>query len=540
MNSRVARLILVAGVVAAVALSAGCPRRAPEVEAPPAGTPIRGDTLVIGGVAPMVLNPILATDVPSGTINDLVFSGLVRANHRLEFEPDLAESWEMSQDGLVWTFHLRDNVAWHDGAPFTAEDVAFTLERIRDEATITVRRADYEQVERWEVVDPHTFRVYLKEPFAPALQIFAIGILPKHLLQGVDVNTAPFNTNPVGTGPFRFREWKPDVHVILDRNEDYFGQVPYLDSIVFRAIPDDAVRMEELAGGGIDYTGILPVQYERMKALPHLAVHTFPALRFEYFGWNERLPLFDDDRVRNALGLALDREAMAVAAYEGFAVPATGPFPPVSWAVDPAVEPLGYDPERAKQLLAEAGWRDTDGDGWLDRDGKRFEFEFLGRAGDPSAKMVIELAMEYYRAVGVKLNPLFLEWSDLVSRLDPPRRAFEAFFLGFTVGIDPDVHIFYHSTQAEAGFNDTNFQDAEADRLIDEGRSTMDFAARKQIYHQLHRRLHETQPVTFMFFSEAILGVDQRFQGVVPSPIGSLWNVEHWWVPAAQQKHPAP
>ncbi|HCC32714.1 MAG TPA: peptide-binding protein [Clostridiales bacterium] len=540
MNSRVARLILVATVVAAVALGAGCPRRAPEVEAPPVVTPVRGDTLVIGDVAPMVLNPILATDVPSATINGLVFSGLVRANDRLEFEPELAESWDMSPDGLVWTFHLRDDVTWHDGTPFTAEDVAFTLERIRDPHTITVRRGDYEQVDRWEVVDPHTFRVYFKEPFAPALQAFSIGVIPKHLLQGVDINTAPFNTNPVGTGRFRFREWKPDVHVILDRNEEYFEQVPYLDSIAFRLIPDDAVRMEELAGGGIDFAGILPVQYARMKGVPHLAVHRFPALRFDYFGWNERLPLFDDDRVRNALGLALDREAIAAAAYEGFAVPATGPFPLASWAIDPAVQPLGYDPERAKQLMAEAGWRDTDGDTWLDRDGKRFEFEFLGRAGDPIAKMVIELAMEYYKAIGVKLNPLFLEWGDLVSRLDPPRRAFEAFFLGFSVGVDPDVHIFYHSTQAEWGFNDTNFQDAEVDRLIDEGRRTMDFAARKQVYYQLHRRLHDTQPVTFMFFREAILGVDQRFQGVVPSPIGTLWNVEHWWVPQAQQKHPAP
>ncbi len=540
MSDKTGRLLLIAMVVAALILGGGCPRRAPGEEQPAAVTPVQGDTLVIGTVAPMLLNPILATDVPSTTITDLVFSGLVTVNDRLEFVPELAESWEVSPDGLVWTFHLRDGVTWHDGKPFTAEDVAFTLERIRDPHTITVRRGDYEQVDRWEVVDPHTFRVYFKEPFAPALQAFAMGIIPKHLLQGVDINTAPFNTRPVGTGRFRFREWKPDVHVILDRNEDYFKQVPHLNSIVFRIIPDDTVLMEELAGGGIDFSGITAPHYKRMAAVPHLNVHRFPSLRFQYIGWNERLPKFDDDRVRIALSLALDREAIAEAAYEGLAVPATGPFPLVSWAINPAIEPLAYDPERAKQLLADAGWKDTNGDGWVDRDGKPFEFEFLGRAGDPVSKMIIELAMEYYKAVGVKLNPLFLEWGDLVSRLDPPRRAFEAFYLGFSVGVDPDVHIFYHSTQAEWGFNDTNFQDAEVDRLIEEGRRTMDFAARKQVYHQLHQRLHDTQPVTFMFFIEAIVGVDKRFQGVTPSPIGTLWNVEHWWVPEAQQKHPAP
>jgi len=503
-------------------------------------TPVPGDTLVVGMVSPMVLNPILSTDVPSATIHALIFSGLVRANDRMEFVPDLARSWEVSPDGLIWTFHLRNDVTWHDGAPFTAEDVAFTLERIMDPHTITVRRGDYEKVDRWEVVDPHTFRVYFKEPFAPALDAFDIGIIPKHLLQGVDINVAPFNTNPVGTGRFRFREWKTDVHVILDRNEKYFGKVPYLDRIAFRLIPDDTVRMEELAGGGIDYAGIPPVHYRRMLGVAHLTVHRFPGLRFNYFGWNERLPMFDDDRVRNALGLALDREAIAEVAYEGLAVPASGPFPLVSWAINPEVTPLPYNPEEATRLLAEAGWRDTDGDGWLDRDGKRFEFEFLGLSGDPLAKMVIELAMEYYRAVGVKLNPLFLEWGDLVSRLDPPRRAFEAFSLGFSVSLDPDPHIFYHSTQAEWGFNDTNFQDAEADRLIEEGRRTMEFEARKRIYHELHRRLHETQPVTFMVFPEAIVGVDKRFQGVAPSPVGVFWNVEYWWVPTAQQVHPTP
>jgi peptide/nickel transport system substrate-binding protein len=537
MNRKIIWLVVAALVVAAIVWTARDPARVLPPGIVGVGPPVRGDTLVVGMVSPMTLNPILATDTPSFTINALVFSGLVRVDDKMTFQPELARRWEISPDGLVWTFHLRDDVTWHDGTPFTARDVAFTLERIRDPHTITVRRGDFEQVDRWEVVDPHTFRVFFKEPFAPALQAFSIGIVPEHLLRGTDINRAPFNTRPVGTGRFRFREWKTDVHVILDRNDNYFGQVPHLDSVVFRIIPDDTVRMEELAGGGIDFAGVPAVHYQRMKGVAHLNVHRFPSLSFTYFGWNERLPKFNDDRVRNALGLALNREAIAAAAYEGLAVPASGPFPPVSWAVNPAVRPLPHDPDRARQLLAEAGWRDTDGDGWLDREGTRFEFEFLARAGDPIARMVVELAMEQYRAIGVKLNPLFLEWSDFVSRLDPPRRAFQAFFLGFGVGVDPDVHIYYHSTQAATGFNDTNFQDADVDRLIEEGRRTMDREARKRVYHQLHQRLHETQPVTFMFFVEAVVGVDRRFQGVVPSPVGTFWNLEHWWVPQAQQKH---
>ncbi|MCS7240990.1 MAG: ABC transporter substrate-binding protein, partial [Candidatus Bipolaricaulota bacterium] len=344
-------------------------------------------------------------------------------------------------------------------------------------------------------------------------------------------------TKPVGTGPFVFKEWVPDVHVIVERNEKYYGQVPYLDRIVFRIIPDTVVRMEELAAGTIDVTGISPVFYKRMLGVEHLVVHRYPSLAFNYFGWNERIPKFDDDRVRVALGLALDRKAIAEVAYEGLAVLATGPFPPISWAYNPAVQPLPYDPVAARALLDQAGWRDTNGDGWLDRNGEIFAFEFLALAGDPVARMVVELAMEFYKDIGVKLNPLFLEWGDFVSRLDPPRRAFEAFFLGFSVSPDPDPYIFYHSSQAEWGFNDTAFSDPRVDELIEAGRRTLDFAQRQKIYWELHQRLNELQPVTFMFHPESIVGVHRRFKGVVPSPAGILWNVEHWWVPLDQQKY---
>lgn len=506
-------------------------------QAPVAEPPVRGDTLILGIVSPMVLNPVLFTDVPSGLIIGTVFSGLVKVNDRLEFEPDLAHSWEVSEDGLVWTFHLRQDVHWHDGTPFTADDVLFTFETIMDPATITVRRGDYEKVEKWEVVDPYTFRVTFSEPFAPALQAFAMGIIPKHLLEGQDVNVAAFNRAPVGTGPFVFREWLSDVHVIVDRNEHYFGQVPYLNSIKFNIIPDDTVRMLALEVGDIDLAGIPTVHYHRMLGVERIYVHRYPALSLTYFGWNERLPKFNDARVRKALTLALDRETMAEVVYEGLAVLASGSFPPISWAFNPAVRPLPYDPEQARRLLAEAGWTDTDGDGWLDRQGVTFEFEFLGRAGDPVHAMVIELAMEHYREIGVRLNPLFLEWGDFVSRLDPPRRAFEAFFLGFTFGVDPDPFIYYHSSQAEWGFNDTNFADARVDQLIEAGRREMDFEARRAIYWELHELLNELQPVSFMFHVETLMGIDRRFRGVVPSPVGLIWNVEYWWVPEGRQRH---
>lgn len=502
-----------------------------------AEVPVRGDTLIIGMVSPMILNPILFTDGPSGMIVGTIFSGLVKVNDRLEFEPNLARSWEVSEDGLVWTFHLRDDVYWHDGVPLTAEDLLFTFETIMDPHTLTIRRGDYEKVTEWKVVDPYTFQVTFREPFAPALEAFAMGIIPRHLLEGVDVNVAPFNHKPVGTGPFIFREWISDVHVIVDRNENYFGQVPYLDSIMWRIIPELEVRMLELEAGTIDLVGIPPIHYQRMLKVEHIYAHRFPSLSFNYFGWNERIPKFDDDRVRKALTLAIDRETMAEVVYEGLAVLASSSFPPISWAFNPEVKPLPYDPEQARRLLAEAGWRDTDGDGWLDRDGVIFEFEFLGLGGDAVAMMIIELAMEHYAAIGVRLNPLFLEWGDFVSRLDPPRRAFEAFFLGFGVGVEPDPHIYFHSSQAEWGFNDTNFVDARVDQLIEAGRREMDFEVRRAIYWELHERLNELQPVSFMFHVEAIMGISRRFRGVVPSPVGFLWNVEYWWVPEDLQRY---
>jgi peptide/nickel transport system substrate-binding protein len=212
------------------------------------------------------LNPILAQDSASSDINGFIFNGLIKYNKDLNgFVGDLAESWKVEAGSEpVITFYLRKGVRWHDGKEFTADDVKFTYDKIMDEKTNTVRRSSYELVKKAEVLDRYIFRVTYKEPFSPGIDSWGMGIIPKHLLEKVDINTASFNRKPIGTGPFRFVEWESDEKITVDANPQYFEGRPGLDGIIYRIIPEPALNEMEIFTRGVDYSGISPYEFKRM------------------------------------------------------------------------------------------------------------------------------------------------------------------------------------------------------------------------------------------------------------------------------------
>ena len=228
------------------------------------------------------LNPILAQDSASSDINGLVFNGLIKYDRNLHnFVGELAESWKINKGPEPEiTFLLRKGIRWHDGREFTAEDVKFTYERIMDEKTNTVRRSDYELVKKAEVLDRYTFKVTYRQPFSPGLGTWSMGIIPKHLLEKQDINTTPFNRKPIGTGPFRFVEWVSDEKIVVEANPKYFAGRPKLDRIIYRIIPDTSLAEMELLTRGIDYYGVQPFEYQRMREIPFLNIYSQPSLGY--------------------------------------------------------------------------------------------------------------------------------------------------------------------------------------------------------------------------------------------------------------------
>lgn len=398
----------------------------------------------------------------------------------------------------VVTFHLRKDVRWHDGEPFTSADVRFTLDKLLDEKTNTVRRSNFEMVKRMETPDPYTVIVVYKKPFSPCLETWGMGILPKHLLENEDINTAAFNRHPVGTGRFKFFEWKTDEQITVVANDDYFRGRPELDRISWRIIPETALRMLEFQMEGVDFDGVEPHEYDRMSKDARFKVYERLSNGYTYIGWNQKSDLFKDKRVRTALTYAVNRDEIVKYVLYGRGVTATGPFPPQMWYSNPDVKPLPFDPDKARALLAEAGWRDSNGDGVLDKDGKPFRFDLITNNGNQQRMDVCVVVQRQLERLGIKASILSYEWSVFIrDKINP--RDYEACVLGWSLGYDPDVYEIWHSSQIPKGFNFTAYANPEVDRLIEAGRTEYDREKRKKIYFKIHDLIAEDQPYTFLY-----------------------------------------
>ncbi|RMG95888.1 MAG: peptide-binding protein [Candidatus Dadabacteria bacterium] len=525
------------------------PEAAKEPQAQADLSPAYGDTFVdasIGDASTLI--PILATDSASHSVAGLIYNGLVKYDGEYNVVGDLAESWEVSDDNLTITFHLKKGVRFHDGAPLTARDVEFTYRVTMDPNTLTAYRGDFEPVDSVEVLDDHTLRVRYKEPFAPALISWGAAVLPRHLLEGKDINTSELGRHPVGTGPFRFVEWTTGQRIVLERNPDYFDldpdtgmRLPYFDRYVFRIIPDLGVQFNELLAGKIDMMGLKPLQWVRQTESERFRSqynkYKYLANAYTYLGYNLEKPMFQDVRVRRALTHAIDKNEIVEGVLLGLGVPATGPYKPGTWVYNPDVPKYPYDPEKAKALLAEAGWTDTDGDGVLDKDGQPFRFTVLTNQGNDQRLKSAEIIQQRLKAVGVEIEIRVLEWAAFINEFVKPGK-FDAVILGWTITQDPDLYDVWHSSKAvPGGLNHTHYRNPEVDDLLVRARKTFDREERKRLYDRFQEILAEDQPYTFLYVPYALVAVSNRVHGIRPAPAGITYNFERWYVPKALQRH---
>ena len=505
-----------------------------------AAEPAHGDILVEGSIGDASnLIPLLASDSTSHEIAGLVFNGLIKYDKDVHIVGDLAESWEISRDGLVITFHLRKGVRWHDGKPFTAHDVLYTYQVTVDPKTPTAYAGDFLKVKKAEVLDDHTFRATYDRPFAPALMSWSVGILPRHLLEGRDITTSPLGRHPIGTGPYRFKEWVAGQKIVLVSNPDYFEGRPYIDGYILRIIPDTATMFLELRANGIDRMGLTPLQFTRQTEnnlfRENYRKYRYLSFAYTYMGYNLKNPLFADKRVRQALAHAVNREEIIDGVLLGLGKPATGPYKPGTWAHNPNVRTYSHDPEKAKALLAEAGWRRTDG-GFLEKDGKPFEFEIITNQGNEIRAKCAEIIQRRLAEIGIRVKIRVIEWAAFVNDFINKRK-FDATILGWTIPMEPDLYDVWHSSKTgQQELNFVSFRNDEVDALIVRARETFDQPLRKQCYYRIQEILAEEQPYLFLYVPDALPILHARFRGVEVAPLGIGWNFIRWYVPKAEQK----
>ncbi len=452
--------------------------------------------------------------------------------------PRFAEILPVAEHKPAILFHLRRGVRFHDGHEVTAEDVRFTFDAIMNPKNLSPRGSDFEPIERVEIVDPYTVRVVYKRLFSPAINAWSMGILPAHLLNeaalekeaaarglsgsaraSFGMRDAAFNRDPVGSGPFRFVDWKSDVRIHLQRNEDYWEGAPEYRDYYLRIIPDLLTQEVEFRTGAIDYYGAQPHQVHRYLKDPKYQSFTSLAFAYSYIGYNLRRPLFQDARVRRALGMAIDVGEIIRYLLYGEGEQVTGPYAKDSDWYDPSVPPLPYDPAGARRLLEEAGFK-TNAEGWLEKDGKVLEFNLITNT-NPQRKNIMTVAQNAWKKIGVKCNTQYFEWAvflkDFVNKGE-----FDALVLGWSMTpLDPDLYQLFHSSQTgPEELNFVGYRSREADDLIVRIRQEYDRERQRQLSHRLHRLIAEDQPYTFLYAPKSTRVLDKKIVIVERDPDG--------------------
>ncbi len=503
--------------------------------------PAYGDMLVDSTSSdPIALNPVLASDSASFAVIDMIFNGLAKYDKDLNLVGDLASKWIISPDGKMITFYLKKGVKWQDGVEFTAEDVKFTYEKFVDPKIKTAYSSMFQMVDKVEIIDKYKFKVFYKEPFAPALETWGISILPKHLLSGKDFNTAEFNRNPVGTGPYKFKKWITAQKVELVANKEYFEGEPYIQNHTFMIIPDESAQFMNLQAGNIDFMGLTPDLYFTKAATKELEQsfnkYNYPSFSYTYIGYNETNPLFTSKNVRQALSYAINKDEIIKGVRRGLAMPITGPFIPGSWAYNTKVKSYDYDPEKAKKMLEKEGWK-QEKDGFLYKDGKKFSFTLMTNQGVNERMQIATIVQQQFAKLGIEVNIRVIAWNVFIPEYIDKKK-FEAVVMGWQLSRDPDCYDIWHSSKTKEGeFNFISYKNPEVDKLLVRGRTTYDKSKRRAIYHEIHKLIAEDCPYTFLYTPYELPIIHKRFHGIAPAPAGIGYNFIKWYVPAEIQKY---
>jgi peptide/nickel transport system substrate-binding protein len=459
--------------------------------------------------------------LPNLLVNKVLYSTLVKYDAK-DWTPvgDLAERWTVGEDRLTWTFHLRRNVTWHDGKPFTARDVKFTIEKLWLNPQVAFfQRANVQDISRVDVVDDHTARIVTKVPFAtlPVMLGYLANILPEHVLGTYTPeqlrNPVGFLRNPIGTGPFRFGEAVLGSHVRLVAYDRYFGGRPKLDAIVYRVVADVEQQLAQLQTGQLDLMIIEPHQVAAVQSMANVRIQDAPQVNYTFIGFNNTQEPFSDRKVRQALTYAIDRKTVLDKIYVGKGRLATGPINPlVAWAYTDGVEPYRYDPALAGRLLDEAGW--TKGpDGIRRKGGQPLKFTLDFDRGNPVREQTAVVAQKYWKDVGADVELRVSEFNAFLSRMRSRPNPMQAWGLWYITPPEADILAYYHS---RGTLNEFGYANPEVDQLLEKGRATFDQKERARIYQQVQRLIAADAPAVYFVYPAEIQALSRRVQGWVP------------------------
>ncbi len=553
----------------------------------PNAKPIPGDWIIIHTLSdPEGLNPFTVNDAASQEIYPKIFESLLELEpFTAELTPVLADSLPIiSEDKKQYIFRLKKNIYFSDGKPLTSLDVIFSFKAIKNPLVIDAAalRNYFDDIENVTLREDGAIVFSMKKPFFMAdNNIGTLRILPKHIFDPSNItdkysfaetnDIALAEKNPalgefakwfgknelkrepkylIGTGPYIFEEWRRNEQIRLKRNENYWGkgiiasQVAYPSRLVWRPINDRTSAVNALKNADIDFMVIPPRMFEELLdtvSTPYLAKAAYDIPTYMYIGWNMQKPQFQDKRVRQAFSHLVDKKELISTVMLGFAKPIIGPIYAGRPEYDTTIQPYDYNPKKAKKLLAQAGWTDSNGDGIVDKviNGKRQDlaFSFLLNSGNETRENLMLLLIEEMRKVGVKAEIQKLEWAVFLENLRS--RQYDAYIGGWVNdNVPPDLFQIWHSSQAlNKGSNYVHFINPRVDELIEKNRIEFDPAKRSEYMFEVQKILHEEQPYTFLWLQQYTAGYNRSIQNVQFSTVRPGYFVNQWWVPPAIRRY---
>lgn len=466
------------------------------------------------------MDPRLARDTSAARMQDLLFNGLVRLDPKLNPTPDLALSWRYTNPTTL-EMKLRPNVVFHDGQAFTAQDVVYTYTSLLDEKFGAPRRALYTPIKSVTAVDPLTVRFNLTQPYGPLLQYLDLGIVPR---QAAAKAGADFGNNPVGTGPFKLTRWQKGNRIEVAANERYFRGRPKLDGLSIRIIPDNNVRLVALESGDLQFmhSPVPPQELERLRRENRLEVRTTNALGYTYLNLNTKDPILQDKRVRQALAYLSDRETIAETIFFGMDTPGESFLIPGSFSYTKQVTTYPYNPERANQLLTQAGWVARTPGGIREKNGQPLRLELVTNV-DPNRQQVLEFLQGEWRKAGIDARVKVYDFAAMLSDLTAGK--YQVSLVGWLLLTDPD-RAAYLQFRTGGASNYGKYSNPEVDRLLDRARAETNRAQRKVLYTQVAQRVTADAPYIFLLYQGYAVLNDKRLEGFVVHPGGAWWSFE--------------
>jgi peptide/nickel transport system substrate-binding protein len=493
------------------------PAAAPGAAAQPTQSQARrGGMLRVGlDVDADSLDPRLTKNTSGFRMKELAFNGLVAINPDYTPVPDLAEKWD-NPDDKTWVFHLRQGVKFHDGSDFTASDVKFTYESVLDQAFASPFRAFYLSVDKVEATDKNTVTFTLKTPFAPFLSYMDLAIVPQAAVQKLG---ADFGTKPVGTGPFKVDRWTTGDTIELSANDSFFGGRPNLDRVRVKVVPDNSGRVVGLESGDLDFvqSPVSPQDVSRVQSAAKLKVDRTPAAGYTYVNLNCADPILADKKVRQALSHLINKQQIIDTIYKGIGKPANGPIVPGMWAYSADVPSYDYNPDKAKQLLEEAGWKAA-ADGMRSKDGQKLSLTVRTHSEDPDRKQLIQVLQSEFQKVGIDATTSTVEFPAFFQDMQDGK--YQVGVIGWLNLSDPDRATFRQFT-VDGTANYGKYKNDQVDKLLKDARSTLDQSRAKTLYADAVRQIVDDAPYIFVQYQEYIAMYSPKLQGYVVNPVAN-------------------